>query len=411
MAGLIGSSSNVRQNSLTFKSDNSEETIDRRSIPPRADLPGRREDAAVIRPLISAAIGIVSASAAVAAQPIEEKASAKVASRDEVWRRRNWLRLACTRNQSWIAVADAAATMMPSAVTAACSGEANSQGIISGAKMTAIAISTTSILARVTRDAGNGAVATRSAASSPEIVSQARPPASWPAAITMTGVISTMRGGAVGKASPQQQRRRHQIKQLHQALRHQPGIAPQQHEFLPAQRLLPRAGAKCLGARRLDGPVAALAGALTTVSAKRGEKIAITTPSRTRPPASRQQQRFAVAERGARRPPDDAVDVRCKRRRGIRSQHREPRQRAIGHDRGDLQRDDEAGADHRGENLRHQPGPARADQAKQQNRDRDRDRRGRQADRDDHAEAESHLMPPPITSTSTKGVDSNSAIA
>ena len=68
----------------------------------------------VIRPLTTRAIGIASASAAVAAHPIEEKASAKVASRDEVWRRRNWLRLACTRNQSWIAVAEAAAMMTPS---------------------------------------------------------------------------------------------------------------------------------------------------------------------------------------------------------------------------------------------------------------------------------------------------------
>ena len=55
-----------------------------------------------------------------------------------------------------------------------------------------MAISTTSILARVMLEAGIGAVAIRSAASSPEIVSQARPPASWPAAITMTGVISTI---------------------------------------------------------------------------------------------------------------------------------------------------------------------------------------------------------------------------
>src|SRR6186713_1394446 len=124
--------------------------------------------AAVIRPLISPAIGTAIASTAVAAQPIEEKASAKVAKRDEVWRRRNWLRRACTRNQCWIAVADAAATMMPDAVTAACSGAAQASTISSGAKMTAIAISTTSILARVTRDAGNGAVATRSGASSPE---------------------------------------------------------------------------------------------------------------------------------------------------------------------------------------------------------------------------------------------------
>ena len=58
--------------------------------------------------------------------------------------------------------------------------------------MVPIAISTTSILARVTRDGASGAVATRSAASSPEIVSQARPPASCPAAITMTGVTSTI---------------------------------------------------------------------------------------------------------------------------------------------------------------------------------------------------------------------------
>src|SRR6266513_1818915 len=148
--------------------------------------------AAVMRPVMSAPIGMASASAPVAAHPIEEKASANVASRDEVWRRRNWLRRACTRNQSWIAVADVEATMTPTAVTAACSGEANSRAATSGAKITPIAISTTSILARMTREAGSGAVVTKSAASSPEIVSHASPPASWPAAITITGVISTM---------------------------------------------------------------------------------------------------------------------------------------------------------------------------------------------------------------------------
>src|SRR5437660_1143386 len=71
-------------------------------------------------------------------------------------------------------------------------GAAISRAATSGAKITPIAISTTSILARMTREAGSGAVATKSAASSPEIVSHASPPASWPAAITMTGVISTM---------------------------------------------------------------------------------------------------------------------------------------------------------------------------------------------------------------------------
>ena len=134
--------------------------------------------AAVINPLMTAATGTTSASAAVAAHPIEEKASAKVASRDEVWRRRNWLRLACTRNQSWIDVAHVAPMMTPTAVTAACGGEATPSARTSGAKIMPIAISTTSILARIMRAGGSGAVATRSAASSPEIVNQARPPAS-----------------------------------------------------------------------------------------------------------------------------------------------------------------------------------------------------------------------------------------
>src|SRR3982750_525982 len=107
--------------------------------------------AAVSRALMAAGSGAANARAAVAAQPIEEKASAKVAMREEVWRRRNWLRLACTRNQSWMAVAEAAATITASAVTAACAGDAKARTIISGAKITAITISTTSILARVTR--------------------------------------------------------------------------------------------------------------------------------------------------------------------------------------------------------------------------------------------------------------------
>ena len=51
----------------------------------------------VINPVIKAASGSESTSAVVAAHPIDEKASAKVASRDEVCRRRNWLRRAWTR--------------------------------------------------------------------------------------------------------------------------------------------------------------------------------------------------------------------------------------------------------------------------------------------------------------------------
>ena len=58
---------------------------------------------------------LTAATAAAAAQPIEEKASAKVATREEIWRRRNWLRLAWVRNQSWIAVAAAAAMTIAAA--------------------------------------------------------------------------------------------------------------------------------------------------------------------------------------------------------------------------------------------------------------------------------------------------------
>src|SRR5690242_9476135 len=147
--------------------------------------------AIVIMAVTTAATGAISTSADVAAQPIEEKASAKVAMREDVWRRRNWLRFACTRNQSWIAVADPAAIITAEAVTEACNGARIASAATSGAKSTQIEISTTSILARITREGDRGAVATRSAASSPETVSQPRPPASWPAAITIIGVINT----------------------------------------------------------------------------------------------------------------------------------------------------------------------------------------------------------------------------
>src|SRR5579863_1640193 len=56
---------------------------------------------------------LTDATAAVAAQPIDEKASVNVATREDTWRRRNWLRLAWLRNQSWIAVAAVVAMTMP----------------------------------------------------------------------------------------------------------------------------------------------------------------------------------------------------------------------------------------------------------------------------------------------------------
>src|ERR1700761_2261751 len=100
----------------------------------------------VISAVMIAGIGMVSTSTEGAAHPIEVKASAKVASREAVWRRRNWLRLACTRNQSWIAVDETVVIATPSALIAACVGEAKAIAATSGPNITPIAINTTSIL-------------------------------------------------------------------------------------------------------------------------------------------------------------------------------------------------------------------------------------------------------------------------
>ena len=59
------------------------------------------------------------ANPAVAAQEIDENASANVAMREETCRRRNWLRFACRLNQSWISVAEPAATSIPTLATTA----------------------------------------------------------------------------------------------------------------------------------------------------------------------------------------------------------------------------------------------------------------------------------------------------
>src|SRR5260370_27705538 len=75
--------------------------------------------ATAIAPVTRASQVPAAASAAVAAQVIDEMASANVAMRDEICRRRKWLRLAWVRNQSWIWVAEAEATTMPVAATRA----------------------------------------------------------------------------------------------------------------------------------------------------------------------------------------------------------------------------------------------------------------------------------------------------
>src|SRR5882724_9140832 len=131
--------------------------------------------ASVSTPGITASQLPAAATAPVAAQPMEDKASAKVAMRDEVWRRRKWLRLAWVRNQSWMAVAETVAARMPTAETRAPKGAATARAATKGAKTRAIPPITASIFARSTWRAETGADAMRSGASSPEMASQARP--------------------------------------------------------------------------------------------------------------------------------------------------------------------------------------------------------------------------------------------
>ena len=73
-------------------------------------------------------------------------------------------------------MAAAAAVRMPSAETKAANGDSKASTATIGANTSAIMPITASILARSARRGASGALATRSAASSPEMVSQANPP-------------------------------------------------------------------------------------------------------------------------------------------------------------------------------------------------------------------------------------------
>ena len=137
------------------------------------------------------------------------------------------------------------------------------------------------------------------------------------------------------------------------------------------------------GPRRTDRAVAAT---LTTVSANLGENIAITTPSSKSPPAISHDSTSPspIAARAGHH--SGLSSIGRIGGSGIGGQHRKARQRTVGKDGCDLQRDDEAGADDGGHDLRDEAGAARADQPEQRDRDRDRNGRGREADGDDDAE-------------------------
>src|SRR5579863_6037357 len=133
----------------------------------------------------------LAATAPAAAHTMEENASANVAMRDDVWRRRKWLRLAWDRNHNWIITEETADAAIPKAAMIACAGENSARQITKGQNTTRMHSMTVSALACRMREGSRGAVSTKSFASSPEIVSHAKPPASWPAAIMRIGTRMT----------------------------------------------------------------------------------------------------------------------------------------------------------------------------------------------------------------------------
>src|SRR6185312_7836775 len=119
-----------------------------------ARAPSRMPSAII--PVIAACQCPAAARPNVPAHEIEENASAKVATRDEVWRRRKCWRLAWVRNHSWIKVADAAETPMPATAASASFGEAHAMAITNGANTRATLPVTASILARTIQCDGTG---------------------------------------------------------------------------------------------------------------------------------------------------------------------------------------------------------------------------------------------------------------
>ena len=226
--------------------------------------------------------------------------------------------------------------------------------------------STAMIFAARRRPGSTGAVATRSGASSPETASQARPPPSWPAAMTMTGTTRTRPSVALAVAHPEKERRRHQVENLHEALRQEPGIAEEKPPFLADQRrakgertVTPRRRAACLP-RRSATPDAA-----TAIAAKRPEKAAIASARSAKPKAS-----TAASGPGspitARTGIQNEAVGRGKHDDEIRGdQELKPRKAAEIEDRHGLDADDEERADDRRHDLRGDAGAGCAEGAEE----------------------------------------------
>lgn len=109
---------------------------------------------------------------------MEERASTTVEARDEVCRRRKLLRFVCTLKHNWIVVTSTTEGAMLTTAIRPAVGDSIMVSMTSGDTVTAIPMSTASIIVPITLAGWIGAVATSSGASSPDIASHAKPAAS-----------------------------------------------------------------------------------------------------------------------------------------------------------------------------------------------------------------------------------------
>ncbi len=156
------------------------------------------------------------------------------------------------------------------------------------------------------------------------------------------------------ECNPKQQRRRQQIKNLHQRLRHQPRIAFEKRPFLVTQRAswrtaakreyppaLPHGGIRNSGRRDR---------VLTETARKYGNRQAKHGGCKT----ENRGKGNIVPKHRARRPPECAGGIRRVSQHPVRLQRRVTREIARGKYRGNLQPDDESGPDYGRNNLGNQ---------------------------------------------------------
>ncbi|MGB6963069.1 MAG: hypothetical protein WBD90_00955 [Xanthobacteraceae bacterium] len=176
-----------------------------------------------------------------------------------------------------------------------------------------------------------------------------------------------------------------EIEHLHQGLRYQPGIATEQRPFLAAQRAVRRRRVKFCREGRISGRRGRSTRRRNRIFAKARRDERNYGGKQCQTQCQHTGERKAVTESGVRRPPDKTIETGDMRHHDLRFNDRRTRQRAVGHDRGHQQADDKRSADHRGNDLCHEPRAFRSDQAKQRHRQPDRKRGRRRAHRDDQS--------------------------